>query len=283
MNGRELTPKQFKKMQSTELDLLIEFDRVCRENDIKYILDGGTLLGAVRHKGFIPWDDDADVGMLRKDYKKFIEVSKELNPNICYFQCHENDPEYLWGYGKLRRTNTECVRGGQEKGTWRTGIFIDVFPYDDIPSGFMKQLGQDICCFILRKTLYSHVGKYKGNGIKKTIYEILSKVPVEMVYNYMAKCIARNSDNSSGNVRVLMFPLEKRQRKGRKWGHKKEWFLQRITTTFEGREFYIPKNYDGYLSRYYGNYMVLPPEEKRLKKSYYSYIKFPDGETIVHK
>lgn len=71
MSAKELTPKQFRKMQLAQLDMLIDFDRVCRKHDINYVIFTGTLLGAVRHKGFIPWDDDADIGILREDYEKF--------------------------------------------------------------------------------------------------------------------------------------------------------------------------------------------------------------------
>lgn len=95
MSAKELTPKQFRKMQLAQLDMLIDFDRVCRKHDINYVIFTGTLLGAVRHKGFIPWDDDADIGILREDYEKFKKVSSELNPEICYFQNHETDPNIV--------------------------------------------------------------------------------------------------------------------------------------------------------------------------------------------
>lgn len=101
-------------MQLLELDMLEELDRVCRKYDIKYCITYGTLLGAVRHKGFIPWDDDSDIAMLREEYEKFRKVAHEMDPSICYFQDHFNDPEYLWQYGKLRRTGTTFVRAGQE-------------------------------------------------------------------------------------------------------------------------------------------------------------------------
>lgn len=110
--AKELSPEQFRKMQLTELDLLVEFDRVCRANDINYVLFEGSLLGAVRHNGYIPWDDDADIAMLREDYNRFKNHINEMNPDICYFQDHETDPEYRWGYGKLRRTGTKYVRVG---------------------------------------------------------------------------------------------------------------------------------------------------------------------------
>ena len=112
--AKELSPEQFRKMQLIELEMLVEFDRVCRDNHIDYVLFGGSLLGAVRHKGYIPWDDDADIGMLREDYNRFKKHMKEMNPEICYFQDHETDPEYRWSYGKLRRTGSKYIRVGQE-------------------------------------------------------------------------------------------------------------------------------------------------------------------------
>ena len=114
MEAIELTPEQIRTMQLLELDMLKELDRVCRENGIMYTIFGGTLLGAVRHKGFIPWDDDADVCMLRGEYEKFKRVANQLNPEICFFQDHTTDPEYRWGYGKLRRTGTTYIRAGLE-------------------------------------------------------------------------------------------------------------------------------------------------------------------------
>ncbi len=112
--AKELSPEQFRRMQLVELDMLVEFDRVCRDNNIDYVLFGGSLLGAVRHQGYIPWDDDADIGMLREDYDRFKQHLNELDSSICYFQDHDTDPEYRWGYGKLRRTGTKYIRVGQE-------------------------------------------------------------------------------------------------------------------------------------------------------------------------
>ena len=96
-----LTECELQKLQKVELELLVEFDRICRKHSIPYSIDGGTLLGAVRHKGFIPWDDDADVIMNRKAYQKFSDVvDDELDTDKYYFQDMRRTAGYRWGYGK---------------------------------------------------------------------------------------------------------------------------------------------------------------------------------------
>ncbi len=100
----ELNGEQLRRLQMIELEMLIEVDRICRSCGIRYNVIAGTMLGAVRHGGFIPWDDDADVAMLRTEYERFREACRtELDTERFYFQDHRETPGYRWGYGKLRR------------------------------------------------------------------------------------------------------------------------------------------------------------------------------------
>ena len=171
-----ITGEDFRKMQLLQLEMMVEFDRVCKENNIKYQIWAGTQLGAVRHKGYIPWDDDADIVMLREEYEKFRAVSNQLNQDICFFQDHANDPYYRWGYGKLRKTNTRYVRLGQEHIKCKSGVFVDIFPLDDIPLLTIGQMLQDFHCFILRKILWAEVGRVNEHGLLKAWYNLLAKI-----------------------------------------------------------------------------------------------------------
>lgn len=278
-NVKELSPEQFRKMQLTELEMLVEFDRVCRKNDIRYVLTGGSLLGAIRHKGYIPWDDDADIALLREDYEKFKKYSSELNPQICFFQDHDTDPEYRWGYGKLRRTGTKYVRVGQEHLKCKTGIFIDVFPMDDIPKTTLGQMMQDFHCFCLRKILWSEVGKYQKKGILKLWYKLLSHIPVNVVFRQLNGYIRKSNNNSSNKVRTLLFPasgkLYKKNPIKERYGMPKSWFLERDEYKFENCYLYGTKDYDAVLRHFYGDYMTLPPKNQRQQHSPFSEIRFP--------
>ena len=99
----QLTPEELREVQLVELELLCEVDRVCRKCGINYRIVAGTMLGAVRHNGFIPWDDDADVGFLREEYEQFRKACEtELDTSRFYFQDHRNTPGYRWGYGRSR-------------------------------------------------------------------------------------------------------------------------------------------------------------------------------------
>jgi len=193
-----LTPEEFRRMQLVQIPLIQEVDRVCRKHDIRYTISCGTLLGAVRHKGYIPWDDDADITMLREDFEKFRKVAGEMDPDIAFYQDHYNDPEYLWEYPKVRRTGTTFVRVGQEHIKCKTGVAIDIFPLDDVPNSVIGQIFQDIDCFFLRKILYARVGKVSRKGIAKLWYKFLSLFSVEHVYKRVEK-YASNSSNSSPN------------------------------------------------------------------------------------
>ena len=179
------------EVQDIVFPIVLEIDRICRKNNIPYALCFGSALGIYNYGGFLPWDDDADIGMLREDYDRFKQHLNELDSSICYFQDHDTDPEYRWGYGKLRRTGTKYIRVGQEHLKCKTGIFVDVFPMDDIPLTVPGQILQDWHCFCLRKILWSEVARVNTKGFWKIWFTMLSKIPISVPFNGSRLCFGK--------------------------------------------------------------------------------------------
>ena len=275
---RELTSEEFRKMQLLELDMLVDFDRVCRKHNIKYTILAGTMLGAVLHKGFIPWDDDADIGMLREEYEKFKAVKDDLNSDICYFQDHTTDPDYRWGYGKLRRTGTKYVRVGQEHIKCKTGIFVDVFPLDDCPKSILGQMFQDFYCFCCRKVLWSEVGRVTSKGFYKFWYKLLSKIPTQWAFLLLEFYTKKSRNDNDKLVRTLCYTsigkLYFKHSISQRYGLPKKWFLDCTEYDFENVKLMGSRNYDEVLSFWFGDYMKLPPEDQREQHSACSFIDF---------
>ena len=273
-----LSAEEFRQLQLVELDVLIELDRVCKKHHINYVIFCGTQLGAVRHKGFIPWDDDADVAMLREDYEKFKAVSSDLNPDICFLQDHEIDPEYRWGYAKVRRTGTSYIRLGQEHLRNKTGIFIDIFPLDDVPCSVVGQVIQDAFCYFCRKVLWAEVGKYQTKGIKKLWFSLISHIAPVTVYKWLKPYLKKSRNSTPNRVRCLLFPafgeLYIHHPIRERYGMPKKWFLERAEYDFEGHKFFGTKDYDAILKYIYDDYMTPPPEEKREQHAPVSYLDF---------
>lgn len=268
-----IKPDEFRQMQLLELGMLKEFDRVCRENQIQYTIFGGTLLGAVRHQGYIPWDDDADIAMLRQDYEKFKKIASQMDQDICYFQDHTTDPEYRWGYGKLRRTGTKYVRIGQEHLKCKTGVFVDVFPMDDIPLSTIGKVINDFYCFCLRKILWAEVGRLDVSESKFTRmwYGLLAKIPSGFVFKRLDALAAKSRNDSPNQVRTLLFPatgkLYKKNPVKLRYGMPKKWFTDLAEYEFEGVRLYGTRDYNTNLTYIYGDYMKLPPVGERKQHS----------------
>lgn len=264
---KEIRGEEFRRMQLLQLDMLVELDRVCRKNNINYVIFGGTQLGAIRHKGYIPWDDDADVGMLRQDYEKFKAIVSQLDSSVCYFQDHSTDPYYRWGYGKLRRTGTTFIRAGQEHIKCKTGVFIDVFPLDDIPKSTLGQMIQDFNCFCLRKITWSEVGRVSERGLSKALWTLIAHIPMDWVYRRLEHYTNKSQNENDNYVRILMYKslgkLYRRNPLQLRYGFPKKWITERAEYEFEGYMLYGTKDYDPFLTMIYGDYMTLPPENKR--------------------
>lgn len=256
----EIDNDTLRKIQLIQLEMLIEVDRICKKCGIHYNIIAGTLLGAVRHDGYIPWDDDADVALLRPEYEKFRQACKtELDTTRFYFQDHRNTQGYRWGYGKLRRKNTLFLREHQEHMPYGQGIFIDIFPLDSVPDNYFLRSIKNFECFCVRKVLWSKVGKIaEKNYWKRKVYELLDKIPEKDVFRYYHTMINNASKKKTRMVRILMFPTPNSE-----YGYYRNWYENSVGTEFEGVVFQGIKDYDSYLSFKFGNYMELPPEEKR--------------------
>lgn len=254
-----LTNEELEKLHKIELELLEEVDRICRKHHVAYSIDGGTLLGAVRHGGFIPWDDDADVIMNRKAYDKFVAVlDDELDDSRFYFQDLNRTSGYRWGYGKLRRKETEFVRLNQEYMPYEQGIFLDIFVCDNVPDQYLARCLCNFHSYIFRKFFYSEVGKHTTKGITYVVYFLMNLVPENLLKKrYEAYVKHRNKRNTKW-VKCLTFPACNRA-----YGYRREWYEDTIDMKFEGRTFRAARDYETYLTFLYGDYMKLPPMEKR--------------------
>lgn len=258
----ELSSEELRKMQMIMLEMLIEFDRICRKYNIKYSIDGGTFLGAVRHKGFIPWDPDADIVIMRDDYDRFFEVCKnELDKERFFLQDYRTDRYYRWGYARLIRKGTEYVRAGHEHMNSKNGVFIDIFTMDSVPDSYILRILHRLSCFCIRRTLWSEVGKkVHPNAIKRSWYGILSRIPKDLVFKVRDNIAAQCNENKNTNlVRHMCSPHPQKH----PYGFPRRLFNSLSEYEFEGYKFWGFTEYDWYLKSIYGDYMTIPPKEER--------------------
>lgn len=260
---REMTQEELRRMQLIQLELLEEVDRVCKKHHISYSVEGGTLLGAVRHQGFIPWDDDVDIAMVRSEYRKFCKVcKKELNTEKYFFQNHDTDPEYRWGYAKVLKKGTSFVRYGQEHMKMRRGVYVEIFPMDGIPKRYIERKIYNflrVCC---RKIMWSEVGKVscKSWGMRMW-FGLLNRIPVNKAFAMLDFLSRKYDERKSQYVTCLSFP--DCWVKG-KLGFKREYYLNTKRMLFEGKEINVPRKEKELLVTLYGrNYMTPPPVKDR--------------------
>lgn len=260
-------------MQNIELEMLRELDSICRKNQISYIIDGGTLLGAVRHGGFIPWDDDVDVRMLRKDYERFCKICETQLSQDYFLQTYQTDPGYRWGYARILKNGTIYKRKGQHKMTARNGIFIDIFPDDNLPDAWIPNKICTCLSWICRKILYSEVGALNKNNFCSWLgFQILNILPKEWGHKGMEYLSSKYQNMDTKRVRCFAWGSKQETK-----GFLKKWHMETTQIQFEGLTVCAPKDIHGFLTYSFGiDYMTLPPKEKRVPRHTVTYLGFDE-------
>ncbi len=262
--------------QNIMLDILKAIHRVCEENDIKYYLFAGSLIGAVRHNGFIPWDDDIDIGMLRPDYNKFCKVAQKSLGNDFFLQNTKTDKGYALFFSKVMKNNTRWIEGGTVSAEQQHhGIYVDVMPFDKVPAD-EKSFGNfwnyyriiNYFTFVKYK-YYKHDKSDKHTLIKLLLIKLLPKSFLVSYRNHLAQKYSKC--NKSYLITGLWDEVYKKLQPEHIYD---EVFLHK----FEDSEFYIPKSYDTVLKKIYGNYMELPPLEKRVTHEILEYDFYSAGD-----
>ena len=242
-----------KKLQSVEIEILEIVHKICVENNIKYYLIAGSLLGAVRHKGFIPWDDDIDIAMPRNDYHRFQKLCHEGILGDKYtLQDISTYSKYHLPFAKVRKNNTLFDEPAFEKLDCHKGIYIDIFPldYSKRNDGLLHRCKARFLP-AWSWVIYMRVLNFKMSFLHQMLYYIskpLSIKKMALIRDKMA------SSCKSGNYYTYW---------GSGWTYPIDWFDEPILLDFEGRKFYAPKQSHLVLTRIYGDYMKLPPESER--------------------
>lgn len=257
------------KLRETQQALLCEFIGICEKLGLQYFAVQGTLLGAVRHEGSIPWDDDIDVGMLRKDYEVFLDKAPGLLPEYYFLQTFHTDPEFYHCFAKLRDSRTTFIeKTAQKLRRMNQGIFIDIFPFDFYPENLLKAKWFDLKKFVFRYRLRSEF--YIPQDNVRSAANVLRKF---LMYSAKIVCPSeRRALEESEKLFVGIKPGRLLINNGSPWGKReivdKRWMEKTILHKYENILICIPAGYDNYLRCVYGDYMQLPPEEKRVPHHY---------------
>lgn len=265
--------------QKALLRLLEEFDRVARELKTPYCLFAGTLLGAVRHNGFIPWDDDLDVAMRRADYDRFMrEAPAVINKEVFYLQNEFSDNWPMF-FSKLRINNTACIEKYHPKNNvTHQGVYMDIFPCDNAFSTKFGRIIQFVCSKVIIAKGLDQRGYDNDGGLKKPFMMLCRLMPGKFFH-----WIVRGPKKTGEYIHSFFGGASK-------FSHNifpADCFGKTVLMDFEGEKFPVPEKFDEMLRIQYGDYQTMPTEDERemkrhvvlvdLKNSYEKYEHYREG------
>ncbi len=250
-------------LQQEELNILRTFKGICEKHGLRYYVVAGTLLGAVRHRGFIPWDDDVDVAMPRADYEKLARIAKTDFPSTMIYQSDKTERECPFGFAKIRSADSNLTEKYLGQAQMTQGCFIDVFPLDKCPKSDKRatryfKLNNMCFCAMLSKLDKSFKHGYTKGGVV-AIFKLLRLFPL---------CIIKSVRRAIRRYYALTSDGTKLATTGGSYGYPKEcyraeWLGKGEELVFEGERFNAPEKWHEVLTHMYGNYMTPPDEDRR--------------------
>lgn len=256
---------QMKKVWAVEIDLLFEFKRICEKYHLHWYAGGGTMLGAVRHKGYIPWDDDIDIDMLRDDYDKFCQVAPKEIKSPYFYSDGTAEKGVFRAYSRIYNLSTTCIMANSVnvKRSFNQGISIDIFPIDNAPDNKCEMQHFANCVatkFNQCNWLYAHVGCYipkKNEGIYRKITHFIAYIIATLKWPFFHKKLPQfvykemqiyNQFHTTKVVSIALVPFHF----GRWW--QRSWVEQTIQMPFEWFSINVPCGYEKWLTTHYGNW-----------------------------
>lgn len=257
------------RIQLIQLRILEEVDRICKLLNIEYFLIGGTALGAVRHRGFIPWDDDIDIGMTRSHYENFLKYAQKELSKEYFLQTPRTDPHTLFFYAKVRKNRTVFAQWNEAKTRMHKGIYIDVFPFDCIPDDTRSRLLQFYKVQVLNVIFtikQSPLPTKKRSGLVGALHKLrwicarllLKPIPLSFIISCLDRAMKRFNNSNGKYLASLLFPRYLTECISR------DDLYPLSLTEFCKKSYPCPNNIAVYLETHYGDYMKLPPERERV-------------------
>ena len=260
-----MTQEELRKIGLLQLDIMDEVHRICEKHSITYYMIAGTLLGAVRHKGFIPWDLDIDIAMPREDYERFRKMAgSELGEKYSYLD-HENCKNYFRPHALVVRNDTRVHLKYDHVNPkmFDLGVYIDVFPLDNAPDDEKARAAHAKKIKRIRwlkdlRIPYCYSFNPWRRLVHRSVSFLLGWIPVKTINRDLQKLMQKYREETTSCICSMAS-----QYSYAKQCMPREIYGSPVLLEFEGRQYYAPKEYVQYLTRLYGDYMQLPPEEKR--------------------
>ena len=253
-----------KEIQVVLLEMMKGFHKACSENGINYYMLGGTCLGAIRHSGFIPWDDDIDVGLPRKDYEKFCRIAGDILPSNLVLRYYKNTNNSPFHFVKLINKDTTLIEKNYKD--YLEGVYIDVFPLDGLEKFSFPQKIRAKTIRFLHVLIMDFYFTGTKSGLKNLLLKVSKKMNMIKIHSKIDKLMTKDKSDQPEYYCNFLGAWKDREI------IKRDVFGNPTLYSFEDSEFYGPENADAYLRSLYNDYMVLPPVEKQVSRHDYYFV-----------